>query len=169
MLEKQFLNLSIIHCNLIQRPHVSYTFPSVPNKLTLFAFNLSAVHSHSLKNRIHHLLKNHPQAPGTASTGLLHIQPPTQTFVGSSRNPLQRTSESVTPKTVSEGGNLLLFLAPVSSVSLASAHFIAQRKDVFREARGENQKYSGFTLNEILNFPLTFALNLARVICFEYD
>lgn len=54
MLEKQFLDLSIIHCNLIQRPHVSYTFPSVPNKLNLFTFNVSAVHSHSLKNRFHH-------------------------------------------------------------------------------------------------------------------
>ena len=51
MLEKQFLNLSIIHCNLIQRPHVSNTFPSVRNKLNLFTFNLSAVHSHSLKKR----------------------------------------------------------------------------------------------------------------------
>ena len=53
MLEKQFLNLWIIHCNLIQRPHVSNTLPSAPNNspLNLFAFNLSAVHSHSLKKQ----------------------------------------------------------------------------------------------------------------------
>ena len=81
--------------------------------------NVSAVHSHSLKNRIHHKRQTpHPLL------SLLFSLPRRHSF-GLSRNPPERTSENVTPKTISEGGYLLLFLACFSSVFPASAHFIA--------------------------------------------